>query len=703
MVLHLPDINYKMKTISLTLSLFVLSTLFGQVDVVSPIVQSSDTNQVPNQKLIDFNSANLSLGGAHGIHPNQLNTYRDDYFFGEGNASFKVKGLPISFSFRLSEEPYRSGRPSYFRLSFEPISYKRDQLQDLKTARTELDQQIGMSADSIHRLESNWSYWNLKKQELSTLKKPELVIPSLPTIPDLPDTSLLNPQLPNLPNSINSPNVPNSLNSPNLSKLDSIQLKLQQVNQLLTEQQKIYSDLKLKQQELTADYEQLMSKTNLGFLNGIKKFDVGLSSLSTGSLSRNAIPMQGIHVAGTIRKSFYDVAAGFTLPNQLFSNQAFDQLINNNSNLFNAGEFFAVNATRFVSSTVVGYGEKDKNSVSVESFYTGRSWQDIRTRKPGQQQLANNLVFYVTPKRQPNLTWFGSFGHSFSNDSSAVSSKRASALAYSSGVNYQFPKLKSLLKVFYRNLGSNYNGWAQGIYLQGAEHGELSYRQTLTKRFTFQVRGAMDNYLSNDSTQAVRKTQQGSAEVQLKLFKHTAFVGNYTLLNLLSDTLSQTEKLSHLGKVGLYNHRRLKTWKISQLLDGGYARIANPDSSQRLLQLSAHLLTEWKKWGFGVKVSYTEFEGLTRLYGQNWCIQPELSYTGQLFNLSLNYQYLNSQQFGTASGCVFQSQFKISDLFTLSYLFQRWLPTEYTFFLAEDQPDITKPIYMRWKLTLHLK
>lgn len=679
-----------MKTVSLTLSLFVMLTLFGQVNPSLTTTHSNDTKQ----HFLGFNSANLSLGGAHGIHPNQLNTYRDDYFFGEGNASLTIKSLPVALSFRLSEEPYRSGRPSYFRLSFEPITYKRDRLQELKTAKLELDQSLALSADSIHRLEGHWSYWNLKQQEFEKLKKPELAIPQLPAIPNLPDTSFLNPA--------NLPDVP-ALPNADLTKLDSIQLKLQHVNQLLTEQQKIYSDLKVKQQELNSSYNKLLSKTDMGFLSGIKKFDVGLSSLSTGSLSRNAIPMQGIHVAGTVRKSFYDVAAGFTLPNQLFSNQAFDQLINNNSNLFNAGDFFAVNATRFVSSVIVGYGEKDKNSVSVESFYTGRSLQDIRKRNPGQQQLANNLVFYTTPKRQPNLTWFGSFGHSFSNDSTPVSAKRTSALAYSSGVNYQFPKLKSLLKVFYRNLGSNYNGWAQGIYLQGAEHAELSYRQTLTKRFTFQVRGAMDNYLSNDSTQALRKTQQGSAEVQLKLLKHTAFVGNYTLLNLLSDTLSQAEKLSHLGKVGLYNHRRFKTWKISQLLDGGYARIANPDSSQRLLQLSGHLLTEWKKWGFGVKVSYTEFEGLTRLYGQNWCIQPELSYTGEIFNLSLNYQYLNSQQFGTASGCVIQSQFKISDLFTLSYLFQRWLPTEYTFFLAEDQPDITKPIYMRWKLTLHLK
>ncbi|HLP53378.1 MAG TPA: hypothetical protein VK151_00025 [Fluviicola sp.] len=672
----------------------MLCTSIAQTDATSS--QASSQGSVQKEKFIGFQSANLSLGGAHGIHPNQLNTFRDDYFFGEGNASLTIKGLPVALSFRLSEEPYRSGRPSYFRLSFEPYTYRRDQLQELKTVRTELDHQIGISADSIHKLESKWSYWNLKKQELEKIKKPELGLPQLPVIPSLPDTSFsVNPQLPDLPNG--------TIANADLSRMDSIQLKLQQVSHLLTEQQKIYSDLKLKQQELNAKYDQLISKTNPGFLNGIKKFDLGLSALSTGSLSRNAIPMQGIHVAGTIRKSFYDVAAGFTLPNQLFSNQVFDQLINNNSNLFNAGEFFAVNATRFVSSVIAGYGEREKNAISVESFYTGRSWQDIRKGNPGQQQLANNLVFYTTPKRQPNLTWFGSIGHSFSNDSTPVSSGRASALAYSSGINYQFPKLKSTLKALYRNLGSNYDGWAQGIYLQGAEHGELSYRQALTKRFTFQLRGAVDNYLSNDSTKALRKTQQGSAEIQLKLFKHTAFVGNYTLLNLTSDTLSQAEKLSHLGKAGLYHHRRYKAWKVSQLLDGGYARIANPDSSQRLLQLSGQLLTEWKKWGFGVKVSYTEFEGLTRLYGQNWCIQPEVSYTGPIFNLSLNYQYLKSEQFGTAGGCVFQSQFKISELFTLSYLFQRWLPTEYTFFLAEDQPDITKPIYMRWKLTLHLK
>ena len=171
MALHLPDLKQQMKTISLILSLFILSDLLGQEIIDFQALQANETEDSSKRKLVFFNSGNLSLGGAHGIHPNQLNTYRDDYFFGEGNASLKIKGLPLALSFRISEEPYRSGRPSYFRLSFEPISFKRDQLQGLKSAQNELTKQIAISADSIHHLESNWSYWNLKKQELEKLKK----------------------------------------------------------------------------------------------------------------------------------------------------------------------------------------------------------------------------------------------------------------------------------------------------------------------------------------------------------------------------------------------------------------------------------------------------------------------------------------------------------------------------------------------------
>src|ERR1044071_8585859 len=60
--------------------------------------------------VVSFSSANLSLGAAYGIHPNRRNEYLQGFAFGEGDAALAVKNIPLKVSFRLSEEPYRSGR-----------------------------------------------------------------------------------------------------------------------------------------------------------------------------------------------------------------------------------------------------------------------------------------------------------------------------------------------------------------------------------------------------------------------------------------------------------------------------------------------------------------------------------------------------------------------------------------------------------------
>jgi hypothetical protein len=689
-----------MHTILLILTLFTVTSVFSQISGSQHPQQTADDTAIINSEpFFFFSSGNLSIGTVYGIHPNQRNQYPNGYFYMEGDAAVSIKGIPFKLAFRGSEEPYRSGKPSYFRLAFDAPSYRRGQLDRLRIEIKKTDQAIAYCSDSIHLLEAKWSYWNQKKQEWK-LKPP--TTPTLPDVPlpNLPDTSGLT--LP--PLFIPEMTVPSPEN-PDLpsTTLQSIDLQLSSLEGSLKEQQSKLSELKARQTELQSDYQQINGLKEHGFTDGIRKLDIGLSTLTPGSLSHNAVPMQGIHVSGTINRTFYDVASGFTLPNQLFSNQAFDQMINNTGNVFNAGDLFAVNSVRFVSSAVIGYGERDKNAVSVESFYTGRSWQDIRNQQSGLQQMATNIAFCLTPKQHNNLTWTGSVGHSFSNDSTTiVSDTRSTHLAYSSGITYHLFRMKGEFKAFYRNLGSQYDGWSQGIFLRGAEHLDLSYKQVFTKAFSTTIRGAQDKYIANDSTQAVRKTRRGSLELQWKITHHTAFVSSYTLLELLNDTLPDSKRLSHLGRIGLYDHRTFGKFHYSNTFDGGYAHIAGPDSNQQLLQLSAFSGVEWKRWEFGLKGTYNRYNGLTRLYGESWCIQPEFSYKGPRFMAKLQYQHLRSEQFGTNGGFVFQTQFEISELFTISYFVQRWLPTDYTFFMIAA-PGIVKPVYMRWKLTLHLK
>jgi hypothetical protein len=632
---------------------------------------------------VSFSSANLSVGATYGIHPNLRNEYLQGFAFGEGDAALSVKGIPFLVSFRLSEEPYRSGRPSYFRCSFDAQRYHQQRLQEMRAQMDVNSKALALCSDSLHLLESKLSYWNLKKHEWET--------PDIPDIP-LPDPDLPQPDLPDIP--LTNPTVPNL--TP-----DSINAQIANYEQLLHIQQTLLSELTLEQDKLKAGYEQLISKRPGGFFDGIRKFDIGLSTLSPGSLSRNAVPMQGIHIAGNIHRTFYDVAAGFTLPNQLFSNMAFDQLINNSSNVFNAGNFFAVNNVRFVSSAAVGYGEREKNAVVTETFYTGRSWDDIRHGNDGTRQTATNLAFWYTPKRLRNLTWNGSVGRSFSNDTIvAPESARAPNMAYSSGIMW-LTSWKGRLKANYRNLGADYDGWSQGIFLKGAEHADVSYRQAFSQRFALQFNGATDRYRLPDSTQTLFKTRQAGSELHWNIAKRTTLVGNYTLLELLNDTLSADQRLSHLGKLGVYNHHDFEKWRSTASLDAGYAHIAGADSNQRLLQSTARFSATVKKWTFGLNATYSRFEGLSRIYGENWVLEPNIGFEGPELSWNLAYQQLQSEQFGAEGGFVLRMDYRISRLFTISYFAQRWLPTEYTFFM-NNQPDVVKPIYMRWKITLHL-
>lgn len=643
-------------------------------------------------------SGSFSVGSVYGIHPNLKNTYLQGFYFVEGMTSFSVKGIPFRFSARGSDEPYRSGRAAYVRLHFDAASYRRSELSGLKQEMEENDRALRVCLDSIHLLEKKWSYWNIKKSEW---KSQQLQIPGIPLTgvqPMSPD-SISFPETPGIPATPNLPGSPN-LSNPTLS-LDSINAQLSGYELQLSEKKQQLADLQTNAAKLQSAYDKLQKPGNKDFFSGIRKADLGMSTISQGSLSANVVPIQGIHVAGTVRRMFYDVASGFTLPNQLFSNLAFDQLITNSSNLFNAGDFFAVNSVRFVSSAVVGYGEQGRNAVSVESFYTGRSWEAIRSNQQGLPQATTNIGFFATPKKMPLLTLNGTVGHSFTRDSAAISTDNLASLAWSSGINWKLPKLKSHVKGNYRRLGSQYDGWSQGIYLRGAEHADLSWRQSLSKKLSVQLRGAQDRYHAADSSGAIRKTRQGGTEIQWKPFKNAALVANYTLLELQSDTLAPADRLSHLGRAGLYFTRTLGEWKNTSSLDGGYALLSEPDSSQRLTQLSAHMAMTWKKWTFGLRAAYSEFSGLSRLGGKTYLLQPEIAHTGEALRVSFQYQYQQSEQFGADGGFVFSMDYRFSRLFSISYLAQRWLPTDYTFFMTEE-PDIVQPLYMRWKLTLHL-
>lgn len=261
------------------------------------------------EPLIYFGRTNISLGSTYGVRPNYDAIVGSSYFFGEFDQALRIKGVPIKFSGRISDEPYRSGRPSYFRMSYDSYSYKKNEISKLNGQLDSLNIDKQAQLDSLYKLEGKLSYLKHLQMQQAALQLDSINNPisninlndslSLLVVPDL--------------NGINPISIPNQ-NDLNLAEMEKIQLAIEaqkvKIEQIDAESLKVKTDI-----------NNLHYKTDLGFLQGIRKFDVGLSSLSPSSFSNNAIPIQGFHAAGVFKKTFYDVAAGFTLKNQLFSNQ----------------------------------------------------------------------------------------------------------------------------------------------------------------------------------------------------------------------------------------------------------------------------------------------------------------------------------------------------------------------------------------------
>lgn len=108
---------------------------------------------------ISLGASTISIGSTYGIKPNYDANFGASYFFGEIDQAIKIKNVPIKISGRISDEPYRSGRPSYFRVSYDSYTYKRNELSELNKKLDSLNKLQQLELDSLFKLESKLSYY----------------------------------------------------------------------------------------------------------------------------------------------------------------------------------------------------------------------------------------------------------------------------------------------------------------------------------------------------------------------------------------------------------------------------------------------------------------------------------------------------------------------------------------------------------------
>ncbi len=648
------------------------------------------------QRFLTFGPTTIGLGTTSGIQPNYRLGEGNNFLYGTLEQQFSVKGIPFQAVGRLSDEPYLSGRASYFRISYQGMAMKKQNLDSLQLKMAELEKQKLEKQQGVYDLEGKLSYLNFILLEYP--KGDSVPLPNLPNTDSLlfglPTGSL--PSGPNMP-AVGVPGLP-SVAFPDtlgLSALDkaialaSFALKVKQL-----EVQKLDSSML----SLKTDYQKLSMQKYDSFFKGISKVDIGLSSLPSAHLSSNAIPIQGVKVRGKYRNWTYSAAAGLTIPNKVYSNVALDQVLNNSANLFNLSNFYQVNTVRLAAATTLEYGDVGKNSVFIEDFYTGPSIEKFKAVSSAGSSNATNIGAYYTPKFAPNLTVSGTVGFSINADDT-VNTAFEKRLATSAELKYGLPRLRGEFASKYRNIGPGYNGFAQGIYISGVRHYESSYRQAFFNRLVAKITGARDEFANKDSLVRVSYINQATLDLTCKLGDRSVIYSSGTLLQT---DVTSAEKYSYQLRLGVLLEKEFKKVLWYNNLESSYAKILGTDSNQILAQASFKSGITLKHWGYAVKGTVQRFEGLNKIYGTNVIIQPELSYRYQRSTFSINGQYLISEQFGEDQGLSLNWMFQPSPFFQWKLTAQRWLVSETTFFLTN--PNFTyRPFYLNFQMLIFLK
>lgn len=644
-------------------------------------------------KLLYLGPSDITIGSINGIHPNLANYGFGNYVNGDVRQSFRIKGVPLKFVGHVSNEELRIGKPNYFRLSYDALTAKRLSKFELGELQMNTQSELKAKLESLYKLEGELSY---KREMLSRLKlghpipelKRGLQIPSFDSI-SAPEFSL--PKAPNL----ELPGM-NSSNVPNLTKIDSLQLELLEIKDNI-------SSAKGKIDSLEANMDKLKNMSMSSYLPErfkLRRLNIGLTSLSSGGLSKNAIPIHGVHAEGVYRETFYDVSAGMTQPFQNFSSEVFNQLTSNTQNVFNLDQFFNANKMRLVTSSVLGYGDKYRSNIKVEHFYSGKSWESIKKRES--EATANTLNLSGNYNRGiiENLDVGFLAGITMTHNDSLQSSSGTDAnIAYRGTAKYKFERIKGALEGEYRSLGSNYDGSSQGVLINGTTHKMLGYTQKIGRFSSVGLRYMEDSFSKTDSIVLFNSSKRLVSMGNIRINRENKLQGSYSLILGSGDEVKNRK--GHLGTLMYVNEIRLGKNRMTNIAQGGYTIIPVRLSNQEIIHGSITSQFRTEKLTYSLKGSYEEYKGIELLWGKNYILEPQITYKGKMGEISFAYQYCRSDQFDEDHGVVLNANFTPSKFLSWQVRGQKWLEKERNFFFIQA-PTFVAPWYFDIRVILHL-
>lgn len=640
------------------------------------------------QGFLYIGPTDLSIGTVQGIHPNLNNIGFGNFINGDINQRFRVKGIPLQFVGHISNETLRIGKPSYFRLSYDENTFKKLDKSKLQVELSQKELELKQQLDSLHVLEGKLSF---QREMLRRAQQQQgISIPTIPKLPNFPD-SLKKPELdlPELP--LNSPIEINQKQR----QFDSILLSIQTISGNISDVKGSIDSLKINVEDLKGMH--LSSYVPPQFK--LKKANIGLTSLSSGGLSNNTIPIHGIHVEGTYRRSFYDVSAGLTQPFQNFSAQVFDQITNNTQNVFNLNDFYNVNRMKFISSEIIGLGDRHKTHLKLEHYYSGRSWESIKNSLSEPITNTLNLSGSADLKRIKNLKVGFLVGLSIKSRDSISTEIGAENIAYRGTANYKIEQTNGELQSEIRSLGGNYDGITQGLFINGTRHIMLGYLQKLGRHSSIATRFMEDRFSNTDSVVLFNQSRRWMTQFNSPFNRYNTFQLSYSLIQGSGNEIKNRK--GHLGTAMFINEIQVHKNRIVNILQGGYTFIPIRIGNQEIAQASITSDFHARQFTYGVKGSYEKYTGLTQLWGENYILEPHVGFRGKKGEVFFSYQYLKSQQFSVDNGLTFRVSFSPSQFITWQASGQKWLAKDRNFFLIQA-PGYVAPWYVDFKIIIHL-
>lgn len=638
------------------------------------------TSSFLHGQIVSFGSSKVSLGVANGTNPNYISGEGQVFFIGGLEQDLSIKSIPFKLTGRLSNEPFRSGQPSYIKFSYQPI--KRD-LRVLDTIRQNVsinDSKIAGIKDSISFLQSKIAY--LKQITLDSVNAPSMLNGSKL---DSLNQPIIDPSIPPIRTSLDQLGFKNP-------KIDSLSSQIDMLQTKLDELLKINAELK-------SSYEKVSSLKSPKFLDGIRKFDLGMTSLSSGFGATNAVPIQGVRVKGIHKNWEYDVAGGMSVPNRLFSAFATDQLLNNSLNLANTTNFFAVNESRFSSTAMLTYNVNQSLKTGVEAYHAGRSIKEWKEREKGISNL-NTLVF-INAKipfiRSLEIGGKTGLNTSYNDTLNAnIKSKQFHLVRMA----WESMNRKSDFELTARSVGRNYNGWTQGIYLKGFNEYKLRFDQRFGKKLKLGINAAKTVFYTQDSTLNVNE------------------------LNLLASNFVYSFKPNKLiyGSIGLISTDRSprlngENYNLNAGVQWGHAfdkviwenqaeliafRMETADSIQGVQNYRVKSGLRFEKVYYAISGIWQEYTGLVRLNGTNKILQGEFGLNFNQVKLKSTASLLQSEQFGNDWGLLVETNFTMTDYFMWKINVQRWMKSDLVFFNSLDN-QVPTPWFLNLQMVITIK